>query len=306
MWYNTKGSYYNGEMAVMTFDDFANVVERNHPRWSRATGQVTKVRHFGIFVEFEDGVQGIIRRRELTWDSGVAPEDAASPGQRIDVVVIDVDYENQRLELSRRLVERDPWGDFVKSSKPGQVVRGRVNRVMPYGAFVEITPGVVGLVHIGEIAPWFVEQVEDVLWVGDDVQAEILKIDPAKRHVGLSIKKYLKRLEQEETQATIAEYVSREPGTQISLGEQLGLSADQLKRQVLGEPQTTRRERRLGSILIVDDEEALAEVIGDWIYSLGYEVQIVYTGEAGAERAAPAWPTNIAPTSKPQTSRKSC
>jgi signal transduction histidine kinase/DNA-binding response OmpR family regulator len=121
--------------------------------------------------------------------------------------------------------------------------------------------------------------------VGDDVQAEILKIDPAKRHVGLSIKKYLKRLEREETQATIAEYVSRESGTQISLGEQLGLSANQLKQQVLGEPQMAKRERRLGSILIVDDEEALAELIGDWIYGLGYEVESVYTGEAGVERA---------------------
>jgi signal transduction histidine kinase/predicted RNA-binding protein with RPS1 domain len=270
---------------LTTSDDFVRIVKRNYPRWSRATGQVTQVRHYGVFVGFEDGVQGIIRRRELTWDSGVAPEDAASPGQRIEVVVIGVDYENQRLELSRRLVERDPWSDFVKSSKPGQVVRGRVNRVMPYGAFVEITPGVVGLVHIGEIAPWFVEQVEDILWMGDDVQAEILKIDPSKRHVSLSIKKYLKRLEREETQATIAEYVSREPGMQISLGEQLGLSANQLKQQVLGEPQTAKRERRLGSILIVDDEEALAEVLGDWIYSLGYEVESVYTGEAGVERA---------------------
>lgn len=269
----------------MTSDDFARAVKDNYPRWSRVTGRVTKVRNFSVFVEFDDGVEGIVRRRELAWDGDVAPGDILSPGQRIEVVVINADHQNQRLELSRRLAEHDPWGDFVKSTRPGQVVRGRVNRVMPYGAFVEISPGVVGLVHIGEIAPWFVDQVEDVLWVGDDVQAEILKIDPAKRHVSLSIKKYLKRLEQEETRATIDEYVSRESGTQFSLGEQLGLSANQLKQQVLGEPQEIRRERRPGSILIVDDEEALAELVGDWIYGLGYEVESVYMGEAGVERA---------------------
>ena len=189
----------------MISNDFAGSVERNYPRWSRATGRVTKVRRIGVFVELEDGVQGIIRRRELAWDEDVAPEDIASPGQRIEVVIVDIDYENQRLELSRRLVERDPWADFAASFQSGQVARGRVVRVMPYGAFVELVPGVVGLVRIGEIAPWFVEQVEDVLWVGDDVRAVIVGIDPAKRHVALSIKKYLKRREREATQATIDE-----------------------------------------------------------------------------------------------------
>ncbi len=269
----------------MTSDDFARAVEGNYPRWSRVIGRVTKVRNFSVFVEFDDGVQGVVRRRELAWGGDVRPQDVTSPGQRVEVVVIDADYENQRLELSRRLAEHDPWGDFVKSFRPGQVVRGRVNRVMPYGAFVEITPGVVGLVHIGEIAPWFVDQVEDILWVGDDVQAEILRIDPAKRHVSLSIKKYLKRLEQEETRATIAEYVSREPGIGVSLGDQLGLSAEQLKRQVWGQSEPIKRDRELGRILIVDDEEALAEPMEDWIFRLGYEVETVHTGQAGVKRA---------------------
>jgi signal transduction histidine kinase/predicted RNA-binding protein with RPS1 domain/DNA-binding NarL/FixJ family response regulator len=156
---------------------------------------------------------------------------------------------------------------------------------MPYGAFVEIIPGVVGLVHIKEIAPWFVEQVEDVLWVGDEVRAEILNIDPDKRHVALSIKKLLKRMEREATQAVIAEYKSREPRMQASSGDQLGLSADQLKRQVWGEPERKEHERRIGSILIVDDEVALAERMEDWIYGLGYEVESAYTGGAGVERA---------------------
>jgi predicted RNA-binding protein with RPS1 domain/signal transduction histidine kinase/DNA-binding response OmpR family regulator len=268
----------------MTSQDFEQAAE-TYLRWSHATARVTKVRDFGIFVELDGGVEGIIRRRELTWDGDAAPQDIASPGQRIEVMVIDVDYENRRLVLSRRLVEHDPWQDFVRSFRAGQVVHGHVLRVMPYGAFVEISPGIVGLVHIAEIAPWFVEQVEDVLWVGDEVGAEILSIDTSKRHVALSMKKYLKRLERETTRATIAEYVSREPGMQVSLGEQLGLSANQLKRQVLGEPDTTQHARSLGRILIVDDEEDLAELVESWVYGMGYEVETAYTGEAGLERA---------------------
>ncbi len=270
----------------MKDDDSWRLVERNYPRWSRVTGRVTKVLRFGAFVEFDDGVQGIIRQRDLSWDSEAIPQDIASPGQRIEVVVVDVDYESHRVELSRRLVEYDPWGDFAKEFKPGQAVLGQVIRVMPYGAFVEITPGVVGLVHIGEIAPWFVEQVEDLLWVGDDVRAEILSIDPSKRHVALSIKKYLKRQEREATRAIISEYVSREPGMQVSLGDRLGLTARQLERQVWGESeQAKRRDRRLGKILIVDDEEALADLMERWIYRMGYEVETVYSGENGIKRA---------------------
>jgi signal transduction histidine kinase/predicted RNA-binding protein with RPS1 domain/CheY-like chemotaxis protein len=270
----------------MKDEDSWRLVERNYPRWSRVTGRVTKVLRFGVFVEFDDGVQGIIRQRELAWDSEATPPDMVSPGQDIEVVVVDIDHESHRLELSRRLVEYDPWADFVREFRPGQAVLGRVIRVMPYGAFVEITPGVVGLVHIGEIAPWFVEQVEEILWVGDNVRAEILSIDPSKRHVALSIKKYLKHQEREATRAIIAEYVSREPGMQISLGERLGLTAGQLERQVWGEAEPVkRRDRRLGKILVVDDEETLADLMGRWIYRMGYEVETVYSGKDGVERA---------------------
>jgi signal transduction histidine kinase/predicted RNA-binding protein with RPS1 domain/DNA-binding response OmpR family regulator len=268
----------------MSSEKPSQLAERNYPRWSRASGRVTKVRQFGVFVEFEDGVQGIIRRRELAWDN-TPPRDLITPGQRIEAVVIDIDHKTQRLELSLRLVEYDPWPEFLEAHKPGSVVRGHVQRVMPYGAFVEISPGVVGLLHIGELAPSFVEKVEDVLWVGDDVKAQILSIDPSKRHVSLSIKQYLKRLEHDATQATVADYVSRKPTSQVSLGDQLGLSARQLKRQIGVEPERKEPARGAGRILVVDDEESLADSMERWIYGLGYEVETAYTGEAGVERA---------------------
>ncbi len=265
-------------------EDFTSYVAQNYPRWSRAVGRVTKVQRFGLFVEFDDGIQGLIRRRELSWSGEADPASLASPGQQVEVVVINVDEAGQRLELSRRLAEHDPWQEFAVSVQAGQAVRGQVVRVMPYGAFVELTPGVVGLVRVGEIAPWFVEQVEDVLWVGDEVQAEILSIDPTKRHVGLSIKKYLKRLEREATRATIAAYLSRETGPQISLGEQLGLTAAQLARQT--QPQA--RSSRQGRILIVEDEQALADMMEKWLYKLGFEVDTVYAGDTGVEHALAA------------------
>ena len=86
----------------MTGDDFSRAVENNYPRWARVTGRVTNVRRFGVFVKFDDGVQGIIRRRELTWEEDARPREVISVGQPIEVVVVDADYESQGLELSLR------------------------------------------------------------------------------------------------------------------------------------------------------------------------------------------------------------
>lgn len=268
----------------MSPDDFASYVAQNYPRWSHVTGRVVKVQRFGIFVEFDDGLEGLIRRRELAWDSEPNPDTVAAPGERLEVVVINTDQASQRLELSRRLVEYDPWQKFISSVHPGQMIQGQVVRVMPYGAFVELIPGVVGLVRVAEIAPWFVEQVEDVLWVGDHVQAEILSLDPYKRHVALSIKKHLKRLEREATQATIAAYLGREAGAQLTLGERLGLTAEQL-----AQPTPTRSAspspRRTERILVVEDEQSLADMMEKWLHKLGYRVDVVYTGDTGLEHA---------------------
>jgi signal transduction histidine kinase/ActR/RegA family two-component response regulator len=124
-----------------------------------------------------------------------------------------------------------------------------------------------------------------VLWVGDDVQAEILSLDSTKRHVALSIKKHLKRLEREATQATIAAYLDRESGPQITLGERLGLSASQLVRTA--HSQAARPSRR-GRILIIEDEQALADMMEKWLDKSGFQVDTVYTGDAGVESALAA------------------
>ena len=107
----------------MAPDDFAGYVAQHYPRWSRAIGRVTKVQRFGVLVEFDDGIQGLIRRRELTWEGEANSSGVLSPGQRVEVVIISADHDSQRLELSRRLVERDPWQDFVASTQPGQAIQ---------------------------------------------------------------------------------------------------------------------------------------------------------------------------------------
>lgn len=276
-------------MMLKNPSDFANYVEQNYPRWSQAIGRITQVHSFAIFMEFDDGIQCIVRRREFSWEGQAQASHLFSPGQLLEVVVINTDQASQRLELSRRLVEKDPWQDFVNTGKTGQAVKGQVIRIMPYGAFVEIRPGVVGLVHVAEIAPWFVEQIEDVLWVGDYVEAEILSIDPAKRHIGLSIKKHLNRLEQKATQAVVTAYLNRTSGLTLSLGERLGLSASQLEHQTgVIDKLSGQKKRRLEKILIVDDEQTLTDQMGEWIHRLGYKVDTVYTGEAGIERSLSA------------------
>jgi small subunit ribosomal protein S1 len=169
-------------------DPWDKVPEKYH-EGTVTSGRIVKLMPFGAFVELEPGVDGLVHVSEITWQQRVAdPKHVLDVGDVVDVVVLEVDLEKRRIALSMKQVEESPWMQAARDFKANDVVEGKVTRLAEFGAFVELAPGVEGLVHISEVAPHRVTRVSEAVRVGATVQVRILEIDPARRRIALSRK----------------------------------------------------------------------------------------------------------------------
>ncbi len=150
-------------------------------------GTVQRLTDFGAFVDV-GGVDGLVHISELSWGRVNHPSDVLSEGDEIEVKVLGLDRERERISLSLKQAQPDPWTLVANQFKAGDVVPGKVMRTVSFGAFVEITPGVEGLVHISQLSNERVERTEDVVNPGDEVQVRILSINPEERRVSLSMR----------------------------------------------------------------------------------------------------------------------
>ncbi len=150
-------------------------------------GRVTSLTKFGAFVDL-GGVDGLIHISELSWGRVEHPSEVLKVGDEVDVLILDVDEERERVSLSLRRLLPKPWETVLERYAIGQVVEGIVTRVVPFGAFVRLDDGIEGLVHISELANRFVNHPHEVVKEGDRVQVRILNIDPENRRMGLSIR----------------------------------------------------------------------------------------------------------------------
>lgn len=151
------------------------------------TGVVKSVKPFGAFVDL-GGADGLIPTSEFSWQRVNNLEDYVRVGQEVQVIVNRVDREARKISLSLRQLTTDPWQDFATRVRPGTRVTGRVSRITDFGAFVELEPGVEGLIHISELSPQRVRRVRDVVTEGQTVTVEVLSIDPGSRRIALSLK----------------------------------------------------------------------------------------------------------------------
>jgi small subunit ribosomal protein S1 len=164
------------------------VVER-YPVGSRVKGKVRNFTSYGAFVELEDGIDGMIHVSDMSWTRKINhPSEVLQKGQDVEAVVLEVDGQASRISLGLKQATDDPWNTIVAKYRVGQVVSGKISKVASFGAFVELEEGIDGLVHISQISDQHVEKVKDVLQVGQDVHARILRIDRAERRIGLSVK----------------------------------------------------------------------------------------------------------------------
>jgi len=177
-------------------------------------GQISNIVDFGAFVDL-DGMDGLIHISELSWSHVNHPSEVLDIGQTVKVKVLDIDRERQRISLGLKQTQTDPWQQVVESYREDDVVEGRVAKVVTFGAFVEILPGVEGLVHISELAPHHVENPREVVAQGQAVNVRILEIDGERRRLSLSLKR-VEEGEQPVPRADGAESVHTMPDLRLS------------------------------------------------------------------------------------------
>jgi len=151
-------------------------------------GQISNIVDFGAFVDL-DGMDGLIHISELSWSHVNHPSEVLEIGQTVQVKVLDIDRDRQRISLGLKQTQNDPWQQVLDSYGEGNVVEGRVTKVVTFGAFVEILPGVEGLVHISELAEHHVENPREVVAQGQAVNVKIIEIDGERRRLSLSLKR---------------------------------------------------------------------------------------------------------------------
>ncbi|MGP7997653.1 MAG: 30S ribosomal protein S1 [Streptosporangiaceae bacterium] len=163
--------------------NFLNTLQRGQIR----KGVVSSIVNFGAFVDL-GGVDGLVHVSELSWKHIDHPGEVVEVGQEVTVEVLDVDMDRERVSLSLKSTQEDPWQQFARTHQIGQVVPGRVTKLVPFGAFVRVEEGIEGLVHISELADRHVEIPEQVVQVGDEIFVKIIDIDLDRRRISLSLK----------------------------------------------------------------------------------------------------------------------
>ena len=154
---------------------------RSAPAWS------PRIVNFGAFVDL-GGVDGLVHVSELSWKHIDHPSEVVEVGQEVTVEVLDVDMDRERVSLSLKATQEDPWQQFARTHAIGQVVPGKVTKLVPFGAFVRVDEGIEGLVHISELAERHVEIPEQVVQVGDEIFVKVIDIDLERRRISLSLK----------------------------------------------------------------------------------------------------------------------
>jgi len=153
----------------------------------RRRGKVSSVVNFGAFVDL-GGMDGLIHVSELSWKHVDHPSSVVSVGDEVEVEVLDVDLDKERISLSLKATQIDPWHEFANTHQVGELVYGRITKLVPFGAFVQVGGGIEGLVHISEMAGHHVEAPEQVANPGEELWVKIIDVDLQRRRISLSIK----------------------------------------------------------------------------------------------------------------------
>jgi len=174
-------------------EDPWSLVDKKYPLGSRVHGKVVSLVDYGAFVEIEDGVEGLIHVSEMSWTKKVVnPSKVLTVGDEVDAIVSELDMRQRRISLSLRQADRNPWEELLVTHPVGTLVEGKIRNLTEFGAFVEITEEIDGLIHVSDMS-WTkrIKHPSEVLQKGDSVQARITHIDVDNQRVSLSIKEFI-------------------------------------------------------------------------------------------------------------------
>jgi small subunit ribosomal protein S1 len=164
-------------------------IEKKFTIGSRVKGTIRNMTAYGAFVELEEGIDGMIHVSDLSWTRKINhPSEMFKKADEVEAEVIDIDKTNQRISLGIKQLSDDPWKTIDQKYKIGDLMKGKVSKLASFGAFVELQDDIDGLVHISQLSEDHVAKVKDVLKVGQEVEARVIKVDKVERRIGLSIK----------------------------------------------------------------------------------------------------------------------
>ena len=198
------------------------VLAEKYPVGKHIVGKVRNMTNYGAFVEIENDIDGMIHVSDMSWTRKInKPSEVLTPGQEIEVVILEINPEQQRISLGLKQAENDPWSNINDLYKVGDIVKGSVTKITTFGAFVELSNKIDGLIHISQLSNERVDKVKDVLKVGDDVEARVIKVDTDERRIGLSIKAVDGDFSEADLKAAEEEYTAAlKPGeAMVNVGE---------------------------------------------------------------------------------------
>lgn len=188
---------------------------------SRIKGTITSITDFGAFIEVEKGIEGLIHISDISWKKIKHPSEQLKVGEEVEAIILNIDVEKQKLSLGIKQLEGDIWEDFFNRQKIGDLVKTKIVRLTDFGVFVEITPGIEGIVFLSELDEKKIEKPEEVFSVGEERIAKIIKMNPQEKKLSLSFK-----LAQLELQKLEYQKYAQSQDDKLTLGD---LLKDQLK-----------------------------------------------------------------------------
>jgi len=174
--------------------------KQKHGVGARVKGVVTSLTDFGAFVEVEKGIEGLVHISDISWEKVKHPSEKLQPGQEVETLVLNIDVDRQKVSLGMKQLEGDIWEDFFSRQKAGDIVKVKIVRLTDFGAFVEIIPGIEGVIFTSELDEKKLEKPSDGFAVGDERNAKIIRLNPKAKKISLSFKQALYDIEKQDFQ----------------------------------------------------------------------------------------------------------
>jgi small subunit ribosomal protein S1 len=189
------------------------VIAAEYPEGKPVHGKIRRITDFGMFVELEEGIDGLVHVSELSWNRVNHPSELFKEGMEVDALVLKVDPDDQRIALSIKQLQPSPWKTFAAEHPVGSKLKAKVSRIVDFGAFLEAAPGIEGLIHVSELREEHVDRVADVVRVGNEIEVQVIELDVGRRKVGFSVKaltavspeEYRQHLQQAEVKVTLGD-----------------------------------------------------------------------------------------------------